>query len=158
MNGKGNTYNSFWNFVISWFMIIYTKIPQWYALHLYKKWYRAKKFDVLKPQTCVPRNFLGIFRGNSEEQYKLIEIPKKYDFLGISSVYSEEIWFPRYFIGIFRGNMISSIFHRYIPRKFVGIFRGSHFPSECPSELRCFLVVFSGKLLINKIKLMDVRV
>ena len=101
-------------------MIIYTKIPQWYALHLYKKWYRAKKFDVLKPQTCVPRNFLGIFRGNSEEQYKLIEIPKKYDFLRISSVYSEEIWFPRYFLGIFRGNMISSVFHRYIPEKFRG--------------------------------------
>ncbi|KAG5410311.1 hypothetical protein IGI04_006630, partial [Brassica rapa subsp. trilocularis] len=46
----------------------------------------GKKFDVLKPQTCVPRNFLGIFRGNSEEQYKLIEI-HAHDilFLGIFS-------------------------------------------------------------------------
>lgn len=61
-------------------MIIYTKIPQWYVLHLYKKWYRAKKFDVLKTQTCVPQNFLGIFRGNSEEQYKPIEI-HAYDIL-----------------------------------------------------------------------------
>ncbi|CDY59150.1 BnaC08g13650D, partial [Brassica napus] len=27
------------------------------------------------------------------------------------------------------------------PRKFLGIFRGFHFPSECSSEYRCFLVV-----------------
>ena len=28
---------------------------------------RQKKIDVLKPQTIIPRNFLGIFWGNSEE-------------------------------------------------------------------------------------------
>ena len=43
---------------------------------------RLKKIDVLKPQTLVPRNFLGIFRRNSEEEK---------GFLGIPSEYSEEI-------------------------------------------------------------------
>ncbi|KAG5406034.1 hypothetical protein IGI04_013570 [Brassica rapa subsp. trilocularis] len=66
MNGKGNTYNS------------------------------AKKIDVLKPQTCVPRNFLGIFRGNSEEPYKFIEI------------HAHDILFPR--------------INENIPRKFRRIF------------------------------------
>ncbi|CAF1757591.1 unnamed protein product, partial [Brassica napus] len=28
-----------------------------------------------------------------------------------------------------------------LPRNFLGIFRGFHFPSECPSKYRCFLVV-----------------
>ena len=55
---------------------------------------------------------------------------EEYDFLGISSVYSEEIpRKPKFWV-----------FSEF-PRKFVGIFRGSHFPSESPSELRCFLVV-----------------
>ena len=53
-----------------------------YALQLYKKWNTAKKIDGLKPQTLVPRNFLGIFRWNSEEEK---------GFLGIPSEYSEEI-------------------------------------------------------------------
>ncbi|KAG5399708.1 hypothetical protein IGI04_014315, partial [Brassica rapa subsp. trilocularis] len=56
----------------------------------------AKKIDVLKPQTCVPRNFLGIFRGNSEEPYKFIEI------------HAHDILFPR--------------INENIPRKF----RGTH--------------------------------
>ncbi|CAN6900066.1 unnamed protein product [Brassica oleracea] len=43
----------------------------------------GKKIDVLKHQTLVPRYFLGIFRGNSEEQYKLIEI------------HAQDILFPR---------------------------------------------------------------
>ena len=42
----------------------------------------GKKIDVLKPKTLVPRNILGIYRQNSEEDK---------DFLGISSEYSEEI-------------------------------------------------------------------
>ncbi|WZZ58913.1 hypothetical protein YC2023_059020 [Brassica napus] len=42
----------------------------------------GKKIDVLKPQTLVPRNFLGIFRRNTEEDK---------GFLGIPSEYSEEI-------------------------------------------------------------------
>ena len=74
-------------FFISWFVLIYTKNPQWYALQLYKKWNTAKKIDVLKPQTLVPRKFLGIYRRNSEEDK---------GFLGISSEYSEE----------FRGNRV----------------------------------------------------
>ena len=41
-----------------------------------------KTFEILKPQTLVPQNFLGIFRGNSEEEK---------GFLGIPSEYSEEI-------------------------------------------------------------------
>ena len=45
---------------------------------------------------------------------------------------------PRYFIGIFRGNSEETQV----------IFRGSHFLSECPSELRCFLVVLS--ILLKK--------
>ena len=65
-------------------MLIYTKNPQWYALQLYKKWNTAKKIDVLKPQTLVPRYFLGIFRRNSEEDK---------GFLGIPSEYSEEVGF-----------------------------------------------------------------
>ncbi|KAG5407811.1 hypothetical protein IGI04_013930 [Brassica rapa subsp. trilocularis] len=60
-----------------------------------------KKFDVLKPQTCVPRNFLGIVRGNSEEQYKPIEI------------HAHDILFPR--------------INENIPRKFRRIFK---WPSE----------------------------
>ena len=48
-----------------------------------------------------------------------------------SSVYSEEIpGKPKFWVFL------------EFPRKFVGIFRGSHFPSKCPSELRCFLVMF----------------
>ena len=52
-------------------MIIYTKNPQWYALQLYKKWNTTKKIDVLKPQTLFPRNFLGNYRGYSEETWFL---------------------------------------------------------------------------------------
>ncbi|KAG5411781.1 hypothetical protein IGI04_008100 [Brassica rapa subsp. trilocularis] len=79
MNGKGNTYNS------------------------------AKKIDVLKPQTCVPRNFLGIFRGNSEEPYKFIEI-HAHDILfprineNIPRKFRRIFFFRRNFLGIFSFN------------------------------------------------------
>ena len=36
-----------------------------------------KKIDVLKPQTRVPRYFLGIFRGNSEEDKGFLGIPSE---------------------------------------------------------------------------------
>ena len=42
----------------------------------------GKKIDVLEPQTLVPRNSLGLYRRNSEEDK---------GFLGIPSEYSEEI-------------------------------------------------------------------
>ncbi|KAF3566890.1 hypothetical protein DY000_02019252 [Brassica cretica] len=52
--------------------------------------------------------------------------------------------FPRNSVGLFRGNSEETKFcvSSEFPRKFLGIFRGFHFPSECPSEYRCFLVVF----------------
>ncbi|WZY84624.1 hypothetical protein YC2023_031008 [Brassica napus] len=53
--------------------------------------------------TRFPRNFLGIYRGNSEEP--------GFGFLGISSKFSE---------GIPRKTLSSSEFPRKIPRKFQG--------------------------------------
>ena len=66
----------------------------------------GKKIDVLKPQTLVPRYFLGIFRGNSEEQYKLIEI------------HAQDIFFLE-LMKIFRGNSDGYLSGR---RNFLGIF------------------------------------
>ncbi|KAF2554904.1 hypothetical protein F2Q68_00016768 [Brassica cretica] len=63
-----------------------------------------------------PRNFVKSPNGS----------PTAIIFPRNSSVFSEENKF-----------CVSSKF----PRKFLGILRGFHFPSECPSEYRCFLVV-----------------
>uniref|UniRef100_A0A0D3APW5 Uncharacterized protein n=1 Tax=Brassica oleracea var. oleracea TaxID=109376 RepID=A0A0D3APW5_BRAOL len=55
----------------------------------------------------------------------------------------------RNFLGIFRRIDVSSEFRRYIPKKFRGKFRGFHFPSECLSEYRCFIVVIYCILSLN---------
>ncbi|CAN6918643.1 unnamed protein product, partial [Brassica oleracea] len=74
--------------------------------------------------------FIGFFRG-----------------IRFSSVFHKNIpnglIFPRNSVGIFRGNSEETKFcvSSEYPRKFLGIFRGFHFPSECPSEYCCFLVV-----------------
>ncbi|KAF3514283.1 hypothetical protein F2Q69_00002195 [Brassica cretica] len=69
--------------------------------------------------------------------FKNASIDRVYQvFLGISSEYTDGI--PRKF----RGNSEETEFRvsSEYPRKFLGKFRGFHFPSECSSEYRCFLV------------------
>ena len=91
-------------------------------------------------QRLFPQNFLGIFKIPNGSLTAII-YPRIFvgGFRGI--------WFPRYFIDIFRGNSEET---QIFPRKFVGIFRGSHFPSECLSELRCFLVVSFFQIIFAK--------
>jgi len=51
------------------------------SIRFYSKTHRSmrlfKKNYVLKPQTLVPRNFLGIFRGYSEEEEGFLGVPSE---------------------------------------------------------------------------------
>ncbi|KAF3578414.1 hypothetical protein DY000_02031020 [Brassica cretica] len=68
-----------------------------------------KTFEILKPKTVVPRNFLGIFRGISDEESPR-NIPRKF----ISSEFRRK--FPRDFRGKmnFRGVISEDFFRRYV--------------------------------------------
>ncbi|KAF2607080.1 hypothetical protein F2Q68_00044307 [Brassica cretica] len=76
---------------------------------------------------------LGIYRGRTSSGY--------FDGLSDGPILGS---FDEMFLGIFIGEIPTEFRRQRLvqyPRKFFGIFREFHFPSECPSEYRCFLVV-----------------
>ncbi|CAN7027923.1 unnamed protein product [Brassica oleracea var. botrytis] len=90
-----------------------------------------------------PRKFCKIFQRLSNGYNISSEFIGFFRRTHFSSEYSDGLIFPRNSVGIFRRTSEETQFcvSSECPRKLLGIFRGFHFPSECPSEYRCFFVV-----------------